>query len=385
MEHSDQCNEQLRLCQIIASFSPRIGGAERATERLCKELVNRGHNIDVVTTYYGGLPRHEVMHGFHVWRMGIGGPRFIRSASYTIHSIAWIVLHSRRIQLFHTQNLDSPTLIAILSTLLTRHKWITTIHGEHHIPSRNKSIVGKLRLQLMKKLAVHYISISTGVEQTLRDIGVRKHLISSIPNGLDLSIYTPIDIDTKHTLRRKYNLDIETPIILYLGRLIPSKNVALLLEALRIIGNDNQLSCLIVGDGNERNRLEDICNSFKLNRCVRFVGMINDVIDYYHLSDIFVLPSLFEGLPVALIEAMACGVAPIASECTGNLNIVRHGVTGLTFPINNAEALASQLVDLLASSQLRTKLALNARKHVEETYGIHNVATDHLKVYFQVL
>jgi glycosyltransferase involved in cell wall biosynthesis len=103
------------------------------------------------------------------------------------------------------------------------------------------------------------------------------------------------------------------------------------------------------------------------------------------VSDIFVLPSQYEGLPVALLESMACGKTVLVSECDGNLHIVQNGSNGLTFAIDDEDHLASQLKQLLDNPRLRQELGQNAHTTILEHYSMAYVTQEHSALYRSLL
>ena len=378
-------SEVTGIYQIISSFRPLIGGAERATENLSRGLIRRGCNTEVLTSQRPGLSRIEIVNTVPVRRLGLGGPGKLRSLSFGLHTLYWVLRHGRSISIIHTQNIDTPLIIGMLLKLLGRKRWVVTIHGEWHIPVRRRTLLGRLRLRLMRRLANHFIAISEENKRVMLEEGIPSLCISQIPNSVDTDYFRPPQLEERLALRARHGYDPNDVIVLYLGRLIFRKRVDLLLRAFASLGPMPKTQCVIVGGGEEEEGLQTLAEELELGSRVRFLGPVDNVRDFYWLSDAFVLPSRFEGLPVALLESMACGMAVLATRCPGNLQVVEDGINGLTCQINDLDALARQLKRLVEDAALRSALGTEARGSILREYNIPVVSEAHLRAYARVL
>ena len=151
--------------------------------------------------------------------------------------------------------------------------------------------------------------------------------------------------------------------IVSIGRLCPFKGFDTLIKA---FSNLHQyypdLTLTIYGEGDERKNLEKLITSLDLEDKVFLPGTIKNVQESLVKADLFIFPSHYEGFPNALCEAMAVGLPVIASNCSGNIDIVRDGIDGRLFPIGDTEALTKIALDLLQDPNQRMKLAQNAKK-----------------------
>jgi glycosyltransferase involved in cell wall biosynthesis len=118
---------------------------------------------------------------------------------------------------------------------------------------------------------------------------------------------------------------------------------------------------------------------------VHFIGQVANVDEFYQLSDIFVLPSYAEGMPNALLEAMACGLPVIASRIGGVVDVVEEGKTGILFESGNVAELSSALKRLLEDGALRRKLGAEARKTIIEKFSIDKVVYEYIGLYKKLL
>jgi len=374
-------SEAIKAYQIISTFYPSIGGTQRATGTLSRGLILQGCNVEVLTAWSSGLSRHEVIQTTSVRRLGFGGPGKLRSLTFGLHTFYWVVRHGRSTPLIHTQNIDTPLLVGILLKLLARKRWVATIHGGHHIPDKRRTLLGRFRLCLMRRLVDHFIAISEENRQVILEEGISPECISLIPNGLDVDFFRPPQPEERQALRARHGYGPDDIVVLYLGRLVFSKRADLLLRAFAGLGQKSAAKCIIVGDGPEIDNLQTLAEKLGLGVQVRFMGPVDNVRDFYWSSDVFVIPSMYEGLSVGLLESMACSMAVLVTKCPGNLQVVEDGVNGLTCNIDDLDALSCQLKRLIEDADLRSALGTEARRSILAEYSMLAVSEAHLRVY----
>lgn len=375
----------IRVCHIVSTYYPSIGGVQRATGTLNRGLIQQGCDSQVLTTWLPGLRRYEVVQTTPVRRLGVGGPGKLRSLTFGLHALYWVLRHGRSVPLIHTQNMDTPLLVGILLSLLARKRWVVTIHGEWHIPITRRIPLGRVRLYLMRRLVDHFIAISEGNRQVMLDEGISPDCISLIPNGIDTDFFRPPQPEERRALRAQYGYQPGDVVVLFLGRLTFRKRPDLLLRAVAGLGQESRARCIVVGDGSEMDNLKTLAQELALGRRVQFTGAVDNVRDFYWSSDIFVLPSQFEGLPVALLESMACGMAVLVTKCAGNLAVVTDGVNGLTSEVDDVENLSGQLRILVDDVDKRRALGREARQTILATCSMEVVSEAHLRLYAEVL
>ena len=156
------------------------------------------------------------------------------------------------------------------------------------------------------------------------------------------------------------------------GRLVPLKSFDILVRAVGEVINQglNDLLLLIAGEGEERIRLERLIQELRLEHCVRLLGLRHDVMALMKASDIFVMPSRYEGVSLAMIEAMACGLPIIASDARGLKDCITNEQNGLLFPVGDHKTLAKSILRLANNKELRDRLSLGARKSFETEYDM---------------
>ncbi len=157
--------------------------------------------------------------------------------------------------------------------------------------------------------------------------------------------------------------------ILSVGRLVQSKDFDVLIRSFSNIADDLPNATLtIYGEGAERQNLEDLIHLLKLENRVFLPGAVKNIQEKLAETDLFVFPSRYEGFPNALCEAMAVGLPVIASNCSGNVDVVEDGVNGVLFPVGDEEALMNQIKNLCCDAELREKLGRKALE-ISSTYS----------------
>jgi glycosyltransferase involved in cell wall biosynthesis len=169
------------------------------------------------------------------------------------------------------------------------------------------------------------------------------------------------------------------------GRLTRQKGYPHLLAALTFMPAEQRPLTLFVGDGPDRAELEARATALGLARDVRFLGNRHDVPALLAAADLFVLSSLWEGLPLALLEAMAAGLPPIVTTVGGNVEVIEHGKSCILVPAANEQALANALTCLLHDPLRREQIGRAARERFEQRYSLESFIKAHECLYEDLL
>ncbi len=221
--------------------------------------------------------------------------------------------------------------------------------------------------------AIEAVEQITAVSASIRDaaaaLGTPRRPIAVVPNGADTKVFRTRDAGEA---RRRLGLPEDEKIVSFVGKLVPRKGVDTLVEALGILGRRPQGAPLVVaaGIGELRDELEDRARGLGVADRLRFVGKIrhDDVAWLMAAGDLFVLPSLSEGLPTVICEAMNCARPVVATAVDGTPEIVRHGETGLLVPPSEPEPLAEALATILDDSALAERMGRRAQQLGREIY-----------------
>jgi glycosyltransferase involved in cell wall biosynthesis len=199
-------------------------------------------------------------------------------------------------------------------------------------------------------------------------------MIKVIPNGVNTLQFKPLPKKSSKTT------------LIYVGRLVKTKGVHILLEAFhQVLENGISADLIIAGDGPEREKLVSLTHKLGISNNTFFHGSVKNVAPLLQKSDIFVLPSSVEGLPNALLEAMSCGLAVITTRVGGNTEIIENGINGLLIDPDDSQQLSITLIKIMKERETIEKLGRNARKTIETKFSIDNITTEYEKFYKELI
>lgn len=212
--------------------------------------------------------------------------------------------------------------------------------------------------------------------------------VAILPNGIDLNKFSPVtSCEQLHILRDKLDLPVDRQMIIMVGRLWEQKDPVCLVKAYCSLWKqgDPGADLILVGEGELQPQLQEFVNEAGLQAHVHFLGWRSDTPDLLRASNIFVLPSRWEGMPLAILEAMGTGLPVIVSNIPGNCHLVTHEQQGLLFPAGDSTVLAKALNKLLAEPELHTRLGKNARFRVEQFHDIRDRVKRMESLYSKIL
>jgi len=191
-----------------------------------------------------------------------------------------------------------------------------------------------------------------------------------------------VDIDEVRSASQIKYYDSDVFVIGYIGRLIESKDVDTLIYTIKIlIESGRNIALELVGDGDRKKKLQDLSVELRVNDRIRFNGFRDDATLFLKSFNCFVLPSLSEGIPRCIMEAMAVKVPVIASNIPGNRNLVVNKETGLLFPVGDSRALADCISFMMDHPDKANGMALRGSQKVENEYSNRKMAREYSLVY----
>ena len=219
--------------------------------------------------------------------------------------------------------------------------------------------------KILSCLTTSYLAVSqavAGAAQAYHNLAGRP--VQVLYNALtpERLVYAPLN------LKEAYGL--ESPVVLAVGRYVPQKNLDLLIRAVAILRDASQpVSLIMVGEGQERPRLERLCSELGLSDRVVLAGYRSDVPAFLNAADIFVMPSAYEGLPIAHLEAMYCGLPAIVSEYVPSREIAKDACLACKL---DPEDIAEKITRILSDTELRDRMSRQAtsvaQEHTMERY-----------------
>lgn len=359
-------------------YPPLGGGAAPVCRQLCELFARRGHQVDVVTMGFRGLPRRETLNGVHVTRVPALRKRQAtcethEMLSYVLSALPRVVwrLGTRNYDVIHLHFVIPTGLLAWLATRIKPTPYVITAHGSD-IPGYNPDRFNKehTRTAPLLRRIMNGAAALTAPSKYLRGLMEKAcgpYEIDYIPNGLFIDQLTP---------------QPKEDILLMTGRLLRRKGFHVVLEALRGVETDYEVH--IVGDGPEREALERLAEAIPAK--VVFHGWLDngspDLKALYERARIFCLPSQRENASISLLEAMLAGAAVITSNVSGCPETV--GEAGLVVPPDDPEALREVLLPLLASPDQCAAWGAQARERVRAQFDWEKIADRYLALLEQV-
>lgn len=230
------------------------------------------------------------------------------------------------------------------------------------------------------------IAISQQVkEHLMQDFKVKEKDIIVINNGIDLNRFKVRDAAGRALRKRELGLG-DGPVVGIVARLSDIKGHAYLIEAMgEVIKKNAQAQLLIVGEGKMKQELVNLVKSLHIEENVFFVPSVDDTNKVLSAMDIFVMPSIKEGLGLALMEAMACGLSVIGSRVGGIKTLIENGVNGLLTKPADANALSEGISELLRNQQKSQALGINARVFINQNFSQDKMIDETERLYSQCL
>ena len=356
-----------------------IGGAQRGLLDQARWFKSQGCRV-TVAFFYDKEHLHEKwrqtvdfpIHNLQAYEPGAG---FIRQSLKLIQGLwqLWILLRRSRFDVVETFTHDSNLLGLPLA-------WLA------RVPMRIATHRGKIEALPRWRQSLHSLLINTGIAHTLVAVseqtraqaiqeGVSADRITVIPNGV-----TPLDTISvvRSEARKKLGLNGADIYLLSTGRLTHQKGHEYFIQAMaKVVSRFPNAKAGICGDGPLRSQLESQIVRLGLSNSVKLLGAWDDISPVLASADIFVLPSRWEGLSRALMEAMAAGIPVIASQVGGIKNLVTDNVNGLLIPAEDSEKLENSILQLIENPEMMKRLAAAAQTHVLDVHSTDSMCRKH--------
>jgi glycosyltransferase involved in cell wall biosynthesis len=428
--------DRLRICCISFKFSPIIGGAEARTEKQARQLQALGHDVTIVTLRHNKQWQHtEQFDGLPVIRAGgiymRGGKLRIGKFGHLLIMLSlfltlWRLRH--RYDVMHVFQLTPIAVVATLIGKITRKPVVISISSAGPSQEQQKwlrqgtmlmtdtltntdflkvydatsweveegnitylpkvTFGGQAILNYLRNSNAFYHILSTRSYSYLTSHGFRAKQIVHIPGGVDTEKFQPAP-EQQLTFAKAERT------IICVARLDYPKGIDVLLHAWGRMMHDTgsrdrfradlKPRLHLVGDGIFRPQLERIAAELGIQDTVVFLGQRTDTVELLQQSWGFVLPSRWEGMPNALLEAMACGLPCIATRVSGSEDIISEGCNGLLVEPEQPAEMALALRRIIEDSELAQRLGKEGRRRVVSDYQLTKLAEQSLELYRRLL
>lgn len=368
-------NKELRIMHLISSGG--LFGAEKVMLSLAKSLNYNGTKswIGAINNFHN--PHLEVIE--EAKKVNIPTVVIKSKGKFDITAIKQIIEAIRKfnIDIIHTHNYKA-NMIGFLAAKKTKVPIMSTLHGYigNNFKLRCYERIDRFMLRFFNKV----VFVDDSLARCLRNGLVNSIVIN---NGINISSQA-----TGHKTQVKGGLGIKEDelVIGSAGRLSKEKGHRYLIEAFaRIVKKHSGVKLLIVGNGLQYQRLVDSVQQLGIEGNVIFAGYQEDMDKVYRGIDILVQPSLREGVPLAILEAMSYGLPVVATNVGGVANLIRNRETGLLINPASSKEIYNALLNLLEDKKLREELGQNAKQFVKENYSLDRMVNSYKRVYQEVL
>jgi glycosyltransferase involved in cell wall biosynthesis len=345
--------------------------------------------VTVVTALTEGALPYEKWDNLAIYRFKPW--LYIRSLPYSIDPLLWLKL----IKLCRWESVDVmiavtdqffTTFMAAVAKVFLRIPFVVWIHGS--VLTSGRPLIDLIAGMYDKTAARFSIGVADQVfclapflKFRAAELGAKADRVVVVPNGVDTGRFRPGPVDGR--LRQTLGLDGQK-VVTFSGRFFPIKGVKYLIQAAEIIlAEQPDTVFLLLGDGPERPQLEAMGAEIDPSR-FKFLGFRSDVPAILNLSDIFVLPSLSEGLSQAILEAYACGLPVVCTAVGGTPDLVRDAENGFLVEPRNSSSLAQRILTLLQQQSLAKRIGAYNRDFVVDNYSLE-VVTSRVYSHLQAL
>jgi len=365
--------EHLNVLFVVWQYHPiPAGGAEHQAQLQAEELVRRGHRVTVVTRRVQGAAS-GVINGVNVRRLPSIDRHPFRTLTYLCALSLYLIWSLRRFQLVHVHLAGVYTDVVVLLSSIFRTPVYLKIAagGESGEVRKLRSYARVTRLYGLRHAACVQ-ALSDEIAEELRSIGVQEQRIVRIPNGVQVP-ETGRMTEATAQARRELGLPAGSTVVLYLGRFSRYKGVTDLMEAWTALAPTDAV--LVLVGFRPDNPPEDQLEFASPPATVVVREWTSTPGTYLAAADVFVLPSHSEGMSNALLEAMAGGLAVVATRVGAATTLIEHGMTGLIVEPGHPEELASNIGELLKDEGYRQRLGAAASVSIRQSYSIAAVVT----------
>ncbi len=267
--------------------------------------------------------------------------------------------------------------IGLIASIIAKCKVITTPHGW--------SLEKDLKLKIYEKFDRFLFNFMDNIlplsHQLYSDIVRKKQLAKKtklILNAVDIAEIDSIDKPSRS--------DQGVFLIGYIGQLIERKNLSLLLKAIKLLSTKrNKFRLIVIGNGYLQSCLEEEVMRLEIGLYVKFYGFRKDALKLLKSLDLFIIPSLMEGIPRCVMEAMAANVPVVASNIPGNKELINHGETGLLFNPYNMDELVERITYIMDNKEETALMIKKARKRIEEQHSNFRMFKEYTNIYNSLL
>ncbi len=378
---------------VTGAYFPELSGAGLQCRSLTQMLKRSADFIVFTTTAQPSLPEEGEIDGVPVFRVPINPRRFASKLIGLWRFTILFTTHRHQFSIVHLHGFSQKSVLFMALAAVFRKAVAIKLTGVNFDDPMAIRRRGRWTYWWYSRAAL-FIGISPQFQMLYEQAGLPRQRLTMIPNGVDVTRFRPALVDECEGLRRQFGLPIAGQVVLFIGFFSIDKCPDILFDAWLRATEGQAINSALFFVGATRATYHEINSPLVerirresallegTNRRVVFLESILDVEKVYRCADLFVLPSVREGSPNALLEAMASGLGCVASRLEGVTDsIIQDGVNGRLVEPTNVEELSNVLQVLLAQPNVATDMGCRARKTIEKRFNLLDTGRMHLAAY----
>jgi glycosyltransferase involved in cell wall biosynthesis len=380
---------------VAGAYHPEISAAGLQCEAVAHALRGRARLTVLATAVDPSLPETGVVDEVLVRRVRVDVRSGASKARATIRMIRALAAVLPRVDLVHLHGVSQKNVPVAVAARLFGKPWVLTLHTSGQDELQAVGSLGPLAGWAFRAAKL-VLPVSPNLARRCEEAGVPSSRIRLTPNGIDLDRFRPVSPDERAALRREFGWRDDERVIVFVGFFSRDKRPDLLFRAwMRVVEQGLRAKLVYIGataapyfeiDETIAQGIRAGAGAIGRSNDVVFVPPTHAVERYYRAADVFVLPSIREAHPVALLEAMACGLPCVASRIDGATDVViEDGMNGRLIERDDEAGLAAALGDVLSNDARARALGEQARWTVETRYDVRHTAERWLDAYTTVL
>ena len=388
--------EKPGVLMVTGAYCPEMSGAGLQCRELVRQLRDAVRFTVLTTTTDPSLPANDERDGVPVRRVFVDPTSVWSKLTAGLRMTRVVLTERRRFSILHLHGFSQKSMLLVLLAVLMRKRIAITLTSVGHDDPVSMRTRGRWMYWCYAR-AHAFFGVSPGFQAPYDASGLPRGRFRVIPNGVDLDRFRPATPVERRRLRDELGLPPDAITILFIGFFSREKSPDVLFEAwARMVSRGETSSILVlVGatesayyevDANLAGEIRRTAADLGLAARVHFPGVTRTIEKYHRAADIFVLPSVREGLPCALQEAMACGTACIATRLPGVTDVLLDdGVSGVLLPPRDVGGFQAALTDLISHPARARAMGERARQRIERDYAMAATARQYMSGYLELI
>lgn len=382
---------RLGVLMVTGAYYPELSGGGLQARAVVQALGRRVDFMVLTTSIEPALPAYADENGVPIRRIVVRVGRRLSELGAALRTVAFFARARHRFQIVNVHGFSRKCILLHRLARLTGKRFVLTLQtGGHDEPAAARAL-GPRAFEAYAGADL-VISVSPGLSQAYVAGGLPASRLREVPNAVDVERFRPVSADERAGLRARLGLPLDRPVVLFVGYFSADKRPDVLYDAWQRLDATAVPSTLVfVGATDSSYKEVDPAIAERIRHRaaaagrladIRFVGPAREIEHYYRAADIYVLPSRREGLPIALLEAMASGLACVASRLEGSTDVViEHGSSGMLVAVDDVQALSDAIEQLIRAPEAARQLGAGARRRIVERYSIQRTAPLWLAAY----